>query len=261
MSSAFYDSAEEYEEEEEEEFDDYVDPYVLMKAVPPYSSIPAQFLKPNLLPPKISPHTHTLVLDLDETLVHCYLEKPSQFDITFEIDDGMKYDVYLCFRPYVFYFLETMSQYYELIVFTAGIRVYGELICDLFNSETKLIQYCLNREHCICVNDGMYIKDLRSLNRDLVCLVVRCDGQSKVIILDNSLYSFAFNVNNGIPISSWYSDPSDKKLYQLIPLLRSLSMEDDVRDVLRDMFKIQDILDSYDDFYQFVRLFEICAIL
>lgn len=75
-----------------------------------------------------------------------------------------------------------------------------------------------------------------------------------MIILDNSLYSFAFNVDNGIPISSWYSDPTDKKLYQLIPLLRSLSMEDDVRLVLRDMFKIQDILDSYDDFYWLVCL-------
>lgn len=168
VSSVFYDSAEEYKEEDPDEMDDYVDPYVLMKAVPPYSSIPPQYLKPKLLPPKISRHTHTLVLDLDETLVHCYLEEPAQFDITFEIDDGIKYDVYLCFRPYVFYFLETMSQYYELIVFTAGIRVYGELICDLFNSETKLIQYCLNREHCVRVNDGMYIKDLRSLNRDLV---------------------------------------------------------------------------------------------
>ena len=172
MSSVFCDSAEEYKEEDPDEMDDYVDPYVLMKAVPPYSSIPPQCLKPKLLPPKISRHTHTLVLDLDETLVHCYLEEPAQFDITFEIEDGIKSDVYLCFRPYVFYFLETMSQYYELIVFTAGIRVYGELICDLFNSETKLIQYCLNREHCVRVNDGMYIKDLRSLNRDLVLYLI-----------------------------------------------------------------------------------------
>ena len=155
VSTVFYDSAEEYKEEDPDEMDDYVDR-----------------LKPKLLPPKISRHTHTLVLDLDETLVHCYLEEPAQFDITFEIDDGIKYDVYLCFRPYVFYFLETMSQYYELIVFTAGIRVYGELICDLFNSETKLIQYCLNREHCVRVNDGMYIKDLRSLNRDLVLYLI-----------------------------------------------------------------------------------------
>lgn len=160
----------------DEEYDaDYVDPYVLMKAVPPYSSIPKYLLKPNLLPPKDSSlPSHTLVLDLDETLVHCYLDKPPQYDISFEIDDGAKYEVYLCFRPYVFYFLETMSQFYELIVFTAGIRVYAELIRSLFNSETKLIQYCLNREHCVCVNEGMYIKDLRSLNRDLVD-VSSCD--------------------------------------------------------------------------------------
>ena len=84
VSSVFYDSAEEYKEEDPDEMDDYVDPYVLMKAVPPYSSIPPQCLKPKLLPPKISRHTHTLVLDLDETLVHCYLEEPAQFDRDYE---------------------------------------------------------------------------------------------------------------------------------------------------------------------------------
>ena len=78
------------------------------------------------------------------------------------------YDVYLCFRPYVFHFLETMSKYYELIVFTAGIQPYAQLICDLFNSDKKLIQHCISRDDCVLVNNGMYIKDLRSLNRDLV---------------------------------------------------------------------------------------------
>ena len=70
-----------------------------------------------------------------------------------------------------------------------------------------------------------------------------------MILLDNSPYAFAFNVDNGIPIESWYSDPNDKKLYQYIPLLRSLSMEEDVRTVIHSIFKIQDILNSYEDIY------------
>ena len=28
--------------------------------------------------------------------------------------------------------------------------------------------YCLSREHCVLTQNGMYIKDLRCLNRDLV---------------------------------------------------------------------------------------------
>ena len=81
--------------------------------------------------------------------------------------------MYLCFRPYVFHFLETMSQYYELIVFTAGIKPYAELICELFNSDKKLIQHCLSRDDCVYVNNSLYIKDLRCLNRNLVLFASR----------------------------------------------------------------------------------------
>ena len=120
----------------------FMSSFVLMKAVPPYESIPRYQLHHNLLPPK-NPNlpSHTLVLDLDETLVHCYLEEPAEYDICFPINDGEEYFVYLCFRPYVFHFLDTMSKYFELIVYTAGIRQYASTICDLLNNEKKLIQY------------------------------------------------------------------------------------------------------------------------
>ena len=113
-----------------------------MLEVPPYEMIPKSQFKRNLLPAK-SPHvpTHTLVLDLDETLVHCELDKPAEYDISFMIKDEYdEYEVFLSFRPYVFYFLETLSQYFELVVFTAGIRPYAEMICSLFNNDKKLIQ-------------------------------------------------------------------------------------------------------------------------
>lgn len=115
--------------------------FVLMRAVPPYESIPKYQLHHNLLPPKAPGlPSHTLVLDLDETLVHCYLDEPASYDIKFPIHDGESYFVYLCFRPYTFHFLEVMSRYFELIVYTAGIRQYASSICNLFNSDKTLIQ-------------------------------------------------------------------------------------------------------------------------
>lgn len=53
-----------------------------------------------------------------------------------------------------------------------------------------------------------------------------------VIIIDNSPLSFAFQPENGLPILSWYDDPEDTKLLELIPVLRLLSAVPDVRPVL-----------------------------
>ncbi|KAK8806159.1 hypothetical protein WA171_007244 [Blastocystis sp. BT1] len=240
LSTSVLDESNIIDEEEMEEDSEYIDPFLLMKEVPRYSLIPKYRLKHDLLPPK-SPDvpSHTLILDLDETLVHCYLDKPEKYDISFQIEEEESYIVYLCFRPYVFHFLETMSKYYELVVFSAGIKPYVKTICNLFNHEKRLIQYSLCRDDCVLVGNGMYIKDLGALNRDL----------ATTVILDNSPYTFAYHVDNGAPIDSWYCDKNDKKLYQYLPLLKLLSREDDVRVSLRSVFNIQGILDSYDDFY------------
>ena len=131
LSTSVLDESNIIDEEEMEEDSEYIDPWVyfdtfipsflLMKEVPRYSLIPKYRLKHDLLPPK-SPDvpSHTLILDLDETLVHCYLDKPEKYDISFQIEEEESYIVYLCFRPYVFHFLETMSKYYELVGFSAG---------------------------------------------------------------------------------------------------------------------------------------------
>ena len=50
----------------------------------------------------------TLVVDLDETLIH-YAEIPDQLDE-------------LRVRPYVQYFLNELSKFYEIVIFTAAVQ-------------------------------------------------------------------------------------------------------------------------------------------
>jgi len=45
--------------------------------------------------------------------------------------------------------------------------------------------------------------------------------------------SFSLNINNGLPIRSWYSDKHDRELYKLIPILEELAVVDDVRDSIK----------------------------
>ena len=71
----------------------------------------------------------------------------------------------------------------------------------------------------------MYVKDLKSLNREL----------KNLIIIDNNPSSFALNTENGIPIESWYDDLNDRELQNLEPILEFLSSVSDVRDYIKQI--------------------------
>ena len=47
---------------------------------------------------------------------------------------------------------------------------------------------------------------------------------------------FQLQVNNGIPIKSWFDDPSDHALISLLPFLESLVDADDVRPIIAKRF-------------------------
>lgn len=75
-----------------------------------------------LLPVKTT-KKKTLVLDLDETLVHSSFE-PFGYpaDIVIKIDiEGQKSDVYVLIRPGVREFLKRTSEVFELVLFTASL--------------------------------------------------------------------------------------------------------------------------------------------
>lgn len=43
-------------------------------------------------------------------------------------------------------------------------------------------------------------------------------------------------MNNGIPIKSWFDDPSDHALISLLPFLETLAEADDVRPIIAKKF-------------------------
>lgn len=218
----------ELEEEEEEEVVVEFNPYLFIKNLPKH-----QPQKRTLLPPQLSTDPkYCLVLDLDETLVHCSTEALFPADLVFPVTfNNVEYTVFARKRPFIEEFLSHMAVHFEIVVFTASQEVYADRLLNILDPDRKYIRHRLFRDSCICV-DGNYLKDLTILGRDL----------SKVIIVDNSPQAFGYQVDNGIPIESWFDDEADQELLRLVPFLKSMVDEPDVRPHIRDKFKLHELI-------------------
>lgn len=202
------------------------DPLVFIKHLPELSDVVSNF-QATILPTETqNSKAVTLVLDLDETLVHSTLEHCDDADFTFTVFFNMKeHTVYVKQRPHLHTFLERVAEIFEVIIFTASQSIYAEQLLDILDPDGKLISRRVYRESCI-FSDGSYTKDLTVLGVDL----------AKVAIIDNSPQVFQLQVNNGIPIKSWFDDPSDCALISLLPFLETLVDADDVRPIIANRF-------------------------
>jgi len=153
---------------------------------------------------------YTLVLDLDETLVHFDQRKRSYRA-----------------RPYAANFIKEMSKHFELVIFTAGLKEYADWILDDFD-KYRYISHRLYRNSCR-FRKGVYVKDLSRIGRDL----------SRTIIVDNIAENYELQADNGINIASWFNSYQDIELQKLEPILRMMveTKVTDVRDTLKQYLK------------------------
>lgn len=217
------------EDDECEEFDEF-DPYFFIKNLPELTSVVPCF-RPVLLPKQTRscPPT-TLVLDLDETLVHSTLEPCDDADFTFSVNFNLEdHKVYVRCRPYLKEFMERVAGLFEIIIFTASQSIYAEQLLNVLDPKRKVFRHRVYRESCVFL-EGNYLKDLSVLGRDL----------ARVIMIDNSPQAFGFQVDNGIPIESWFDDRSDHELLSLLPFLESLVGVEDVRPLIAKKFNLRE---------------------
>ncbi|KAK6797265.1 hypothetical protein RDI58_004967 [Solanum bulbocastanum] len=180
------------------------DPHIFIR------NLPEIIERPNILPKESETcKPITLVLDLDETLVHSTLEHCDDADFTFPVSFSMKeHIVYVKQRPHLRTFLERVAGMFDIVIFTASQSIYAKQLLDILDPDGKIISRRAYRESCI-FSDGSYTKDLTV---------------------------FRLQVNNGIPIKSWFDDPSDSALISLLPFLETLADADDVRPIIAKKF-------------------------
>jgi len=125
--------------------------------------------------------------------------------------------VYVLKRPLCEEFIQRMSKYYEIVMFTASLSKYAEPLYSKLD-QARVTSTLLYREHCTFYN-GIFVKDMAKLGRPL----------SDIIIIDNSPSSFLFQPENALPSISWYDDKSDRELNDFVPILERLATVKDVR--------------------------------
>lgn len=171
-----------------------------------------------------------LIFDMDETLVAAKFKGnvPPKFEKTFSFQLQTT-EISVRLRPYVIDCLEKLAPLYEMIVFTAGMQDYADNILDYIDPNKKLFKRRLYRNDCIKL-DQFFIKDLDIiLDRD----------RSDMIIVDNSIVSFAFDLDNGVPINSFMgTEEDDKELLFLFSFLEECATAPDVRPKIKEAFKL-----------------------
>ena len=206
-----------------------------------------------------------LLLDLDETLIH------ADFDEEFAENKSIKYDTIIKFttkieknenlgenededkieeekieedeeiehsvgifvRNGVNEFLNEVSKHFDVGIFTASVKEYADAVISFLDPENKLIKYRLYRNNCISFNDAFTVKDLR---------ILKGVDLKNIILIDNSMYSFAAQLKNGVLINSFYYDKNDTELYNVLGyLINFILPADDIREVNEQFFNFQQI--------------------
>ena len=217
--------------------------------------------------PNLSTNKKSLLLDLDETLIHAdfseeflgenydaiikfnqkneengktefFLENEN--DSTWcgsgETEEDNTYSVGIFIRNGVTEFLKEANKYFDVGIFTASVKEYADAVISFLDPDNKLIKFSLYRNNCINFNDNFTVKDLRIFkNVDL----------KNIILIDNSMYSFAAQINNGILINTFINDRNDNELNNALDyLINYILPAQDVREVNEEFFNFRQIMND-----------------
>ncbi|KAF8075513.1 hypothetical protein N665_1089s0007 [Sinapis alba] len=169
----------------------------------------------------------TIVLDLDETLVHSSMEPPVRVNVDFMVRlkiQGVVIPMFVVKRPGVTEFLDRISKNYRVAVFTAGLPEYASQVLDKLD-KNRVISQRLYRDSCTDMN-GRYAKDLS--------LVVKTDLRSVLLVDDNPL-SYSLQPYNGVHIKPFVDDMEDQELVKLAEFFDGCYQYEDLRDAASEL--------------------------
>ncbi len=155
----------------------------------------------------------TVMFDLDETLIHCpekVKETACKPNITMEELVSLNIKI----RPHVVKCLQKLKGSFTLGLFTSAHKDYADRMVSLFDPGNTLFDFRYYGDSCIDLGGGILIKDLKILNKPKL---------DRHLIVDNNMYCYGRNLQNGIAILPFTGDDSDEELLGLVQYLSFLS--------------------------------------
>ena len=144
-------------------------------------------------------------------------------------------------RPHIISALEQIKKDYNMIIYTASHQTYADKVVDLIDPMKSFFKYRLYRHNCVEVprpdmpNSTLYVKDLR---------IIKNIPLENMVIIDNSVLSFAFHLDNGIPILPFYSNKEDIEMNSLKDYLQKLAKLDNLTINNAAALNLRDLLEE-----------------
>ena len=180
------------------------------------------------------------LFDIDETLIHCTGNVktkgniPHQKEIYIALPNNQKVKVGVNIRPYWKEALDMIIDKYNIVAFTASHQAYADSVLESIDPDNQYFKYRLYRNNCslkIFNGSKLYIKDLDILKDNY--------NLKDVVIIDNSVLSFAYHLNNGIPIVPYYDRIDDEYLLLIAIYLSKIAECDDLREKNKQIYNLE----------------------
>eukprot|EP01001_Neometanema_parovale_P006391 NODE_2754_length_1349_cov_126.795269_g2616_i0.p1 GENE.NODE_2754_length_1349_cov_126.795269_g2616_i0~~NODE_2754_length_1349_cov_126.795269_g2616_i0.p1 ORF type:complete len:360 (+),score=37.54 NODE_2754_length_1349_cov_126.795269_g2616_i0:78-1157(+) len=161
---------------------------------------------------------YTIVLDMDETLLHSKEYPPYRIGVTQDIV-MLKFPncaevLYSIIRPHAREFLRTIGPLCEVVLWTAGEADYASTVMENLDDQRNIDHFIFRDSRWFTLPS--YVKALETLGRDM----------TRTLLIDNTDFVCAADPNNSIVISDFVGGAADTLLVTLENLIVQMVLSD-----------------------------------